>query len=169
MLRKVEPRAGKIDHDVDGRLIGNWFQQGTNAYAGTNPGKYWDGHLAIVPETLDPTQWRFSIGNFAGEARQFAIKGNGPDPRNISADTGLVKYELTSFEYYALSDPSRRGLGGRGGIRAGDDVVSRNLDQVLGVALVQMTGARTLRCEVFPGKTAAEVTGFAASAKTYER
>ena len=25
MLRTVEPRAGKIDHDIDGTLVGNWF------------------------------------------------------------------------------------------------------------------------------------------------
>ncbi len=168
MLRKVEPRAGKIDHDVDGTLAGNWFQQGTNGYAGLTQSKYWDGHLAIVPDALDPTQWRFSTGNFSGQARQFGVKGNAPDPRNVTIETGLVKYELTQFSYYAANDPARNGLGSTG-VRAGDDVASRNMDQVLGVALVQMTGTRTLKCELFPGKTAAEVTGFTAAAKVFER
>jgi hypothetical protein len=169
MLRKAEPRAGKIDHDVDGRLIGNWFQKGTNGYAGTNPSKYWDGHLAIVPDALDPTRWRFSIGNFSGESRQFGIKGNEPDPRNVTAGSGLVKYELTYFEWYAVNEPSRRGGLGAAGVRPGDEIASRNLDQVLGVALVRMTGTRTLQCEVFPGKTAAQVDGFTAAVKDYER
>jgi hypothetical protein len=48
-------------------------------------------------------------------------------------------------------------------------IASTNGEQVLGVALVQMTGPRTLRCEVFPGKTAVEVSGFTASAKVFER
>ena len=168
MLRQAEPREGKIDYDVDGRLVGNWFQQGTNGYAGINQSKYWDGHLAIVPDALDPTQWRFSIGNFSDDARQFGVKGNEPDPRNISVETGLIKYELTYSEYYAVNDTTRRGLG-TGGVRPGDDIASRNQDQVLGVALLQMTGTRTLQCEVFPGKSAAEVTGFTAAMKTYER
>ena len=33
-LRQASPPGGKIDFDVDGRLAGNWFQQGTNGYAG---------------------------------------------------------------------------------------------------------------------------------------
>ncbi|MFC1944114.1 hypothetical protein ACFLX5_01230 [Chloroflexota bacterium] len=33
-IRQVEPPGGKIDHDVYGRLIGNWFVKGTNGYQG---------------------------------------------------------------------------------------------------------------------------------------
>jgi hypothetical protein len=171
MLRQAEPRAGKIDLDVPGTLAGNWFQAGTNGYAGVNPPKYWDGHLAIVPDALDPTQWRFSTGNFSGEtgdARQFGIKDNGPDPLTVTEATGLVKFELTQSGYYARNDESRAGLG-RNGVRPGDDIASRNYDQVFGVALLQLTADGTLKCEIFPGKTAAEVTGFTAAAKTYER
>ena len=167
MLRQAKPRSGKIDHDIDGRLVGNWFQQGTNGYAGTNPQKYWAGHLALVPDALDPTQWRFSIGDFGGNARQFGIKGNSPDPREATVETGLIKYELTYHYYYAVEDPARRGLGGD--IHPGDTIASANMDQVLGVALVQMTGPRTLRCEVFPGKTSDEVSGFTSAAMTFER
>jgi hypothetical protein len=80
-----------------------------------------------------------------------------------------VKYELTYFEWYAVNEPSRRGGLGAAGVRPGDEIASRNLDQVLGVALVRMTGTRTLQCEVFPGKTAAQVDGFTAAVKDYER
>ena len=168
LLRQAEPRAGKIDYDMDGRPVGNWFQKGTNGYVGLDQRRYWDGHLAIVPDGLDPTQWRFSIGNFSGEARQFGVKGNSPDPRNVTVETGLVRYELTYFDYYAANDPARHGLG-PGGVRPGDDIASGNQDQVVGVALLQMTGERTLQCETFPGKTLADVAGFTAAVKTYER
>ncbi|MDA1257579.1 MAG: hypothetical protein O3C10_07020 [Chloroflexi bacterium] len=171
MLRQVEPRAGKIDHDVEGALAGNWFELGTDGYGGVNPSKYWDGHLAVVPDALDPTQWRFSIGNFSGtpgDARQFGIRGNAPDPREVTADTGLVAYELTSSSYYARNDESRSGLGPNG-LRPGDDILSRNGGQVHGVALLMLSADGTLKVEVFPDRTADQVTEFTVSAKIYER
>ena len=169
MLRRVEPRAGKIDYDIDGKLVGNWFQVGTRGYEGLRQEKYWDGHLSVVPDALDPTQWRFSIGNFGGTARQFGIKGNMLNPSEVSVDTGMVKYDLTYFEYYAVNEPSRRGLGSSSSIRPGDEIASSNMTQIQGIALVQMTGPRTLKCEVFLAKNAAEVTGFSTAAKVYER
>jgi hypothetical protein len=171
MLRQAEPRAGVIDLDIPGSLAGNWFQLGTNGYGGTDPYKYWDGHLAIVPDALDPAQWRFSTGNYSGQtgdARQFGIKGNAPDPREAGAGSGTIAYELTQFSYVALNDESRTGLGSNG-VRPGDDIVSRNQDQVLGVALVRLNEDGTLTCELFPGETTAEVTGFTEAARTYER
>lgn len=168
MLRRAEPRAGKIDYDIDGRLVGNWFHVGTNGYAGLVQSKYWDGHLAIVSDAIDPTQWRFSIGNYDGQARQFGIKGNGPDPREIVPGAGPVKYELTYWTYVARNDPKRQGWGPNG-IRAGDDVISQNLDQVLGVALIEMTGPRLVKVEVFPGKSAGQVESFTGAARNYER
>ncbi|NQW20064.1 MAG: hypothetical protein HQ477_04980 [Chloroflexi bacterium] len=172
MLRQVEPRAGKIDYDVEGTLSGNWFQQGTNGYAGVEPSKYWDGHLAIVPDALDPTQWRFSTGNFSGElgnARQFGILGNAPDPLTITTETGLVRYELGYSTHFARNDESRSGLGGTNGMRPGDDIVAGTMDQVLGVALLQINADGTLTCEVFPGMITDDVVGFTPSAKIYER
>ncbi|MDA1280477.1 MAG: hypothetical protein O3B95_10655, partial [Chloroflexi bacterium] len=58
---------------------------------------------------------------------------------------------------------------GPGGIRAGDDIAARNLEQVLGVALLKLNADGTLTCEVFPGQKSTEVNGFTSSAKTYER
>ena len=128
MLRQVEPLAGKIDHDVAGTLSGNWFQLGTNGYGGTGRFNYWDGHLAIVPDALDPTAWRFSIGNFSGEtghARQFGIKGNAPDPRTVTPETGLVTYELVDWYYYDRNDEPVPGRDPEP-VLPGDDIASRN-------------------------------------------
>ena len=36
-VRTQEPISGKIDYDIDGRLVGNWFRVGTNGYSGSNP------------------------------------------------------------------------------------------------------------------------------------
>lgn len=72
-VREAEPRAGRIDHDVDGRLRGNWFREGTGFYEGTcergyGGCDYWGGHLAFAPDGIDPTHLRVSVGDWAGEA-----------------------------------------------------------------------------------------------------
>ena len=68
-VRQKEPRGGKIDYDIEGRLIGNWFLEGTNGYAG-------GGHLAFAYDGLDPSLIIDSIGDFKGGGEQFAVKIN---------------------------------------------------------------------------------------------
>lgn len=56
--RVAEPIAGKIDYDQPGKLIGNWFLEGSNGYAGhrgTQGGSYASSHLSFAPEHLDPS------------------------------------------------------------------------------------------------------------------
>lgn len=167
MLRQVEPRAGTIDHDVDGTAAGNWFLVGTNGYAGIDPRRYWDGHLSLPTDAIDPTQLRFSIGNWSGDEAQFGVKGNAPAWRSIDTTTGIVKVELM---YYTHMDRASGRMGmGPGGVRPGDDVVGVNMGDVRGVALLQLVGPRLLKVEVFPGSTAAQVEGFTDAAKLYER
>jgi hypothetical protein len=166
MLRLAEPRSGVIDYDVDGRLVGNWFLEGTGGYGGTNLEHYWEGHIAIVPDALDPSQWRFSFGYFEGSARQFGIKGNSPSPRDVSVESGIVEYELTDYEYFSVEDPSRRGLHN---IRSGDIIASINGDQIMGTVLVEMIDDRRLRVEAFPGMAASEIEAFTATAKIFAR
>ncbi len=151
--RKAAPRGGKIDYDIDGRLVGNWYKQGTGGYAGFRGQlDYWLGHLSIVYHHIDSTQITVSIGDFGGQVRQFWVKGNLPDPAEVSVDTGPVKYELV----YA-----RIGSAGQTfeGIPTG----------VQGVLLVEMQDDRRLKVQSFPGKTASQVHGFTAEASVYER
>lgn len=151
--RQAEPRGGKIDFDVDGRLIGNWFREGTGGYSGTrDPRGYWMGHLAVVYHHIDPSQIIVSIGDFDGRPRQFAVVGNAPDPAKVSESTGPVKYEL-------VMSP----LGNSGQQFVGIDA------RVQGVLLVEVLKDRKLRVEPFIGKKAAEVTRFTEAARTYER
>lgn len=152
--RKVEPFGGRIDYDIDGRLVGNWYREKTGGYAGLNRRiDYWVGHLAIVPHYIDPTQVIVSLGDFEGRPRQFQVKGNSPDPAKVSKTDGVVKYELISPK---IDDKSGKPLPG---VR----------EQVVGVVLVQVLDGQQLRVEVFPGKTAGEVAVFTKSALTYER
>ncbi|MBM3754563.1 MAG: hypothetical protein FJW38_11360 [Acidobacteria bacterium] len=155
--RKAVPRGGKIDYDLDGRLVGNWFRVGTNGYAGSDPQRSWAGHFSIAPHYLDPTYFTISLGDYQGRSRQFWAKGNTPDPSTVSIASGMVKYELTTV-----------GLSLQG--RSSTNLVYNIQDgNVQGVLLVELVGERRLRMEAFPGKTAADVAGFTAGAALYER
>ena len=73
-LRDASPRFGKIDYDIDGKLIGTWFKEGTGGYGGGKQGGegYWAGHLSIVPDGNDPGWTDISFGDYQGQAQQFA-------------------------------------------------------------------------------------------------
>ena len=174
-IRKVEPLAGKIDHDIDGTLSGNWFEKGTDWYAGVYPRRYWDGHLSVTPDFVDPARWIFSIGHWPGEndgsgAAGYLILDAGQDPRRVTAASGTVKYELGYKEYCLVEEPERCSLELDGKARLFAQHKTVNVPEpVTGVVLLHLVEARLLKVEVFPGKTAAEIDGFTAAAKLYER
>ena len=162
-IRKVKPYGGKIYYDINGKLVGNWFLEGTNGYQGSNRERYWDGHLAIAYDHIDPSQIRISIGNFDGYAGQFGVKNNMPDPANIDINTGLVKYEVVSYDYYSGNNPWSE-------MNFADNINAKNNDKDLkGIILVQLIEDRKLKLETFPGKKANEVSGFTDKARIYER
>ena len=91
--RQVPPFGGKIDYDVDGRLVGNWYREGSGGYAGANQRwDYWVGHVTFAYHHLDPSQIIISMGELDGRAQQFAVQGNAPDPAKIGKAEGMVKY-----------------------------------------------------------------------------
>lgn len=154
--RKVQPYSGKIDYDQPGKLIGNWFKEGTNGYAGANnygtgdgSGRgYWTGHLAIFYHHIDPGLIIVSLGEFQdGKPMSFAVSGNKPDPATITKDSGIVKYELIY------------GPGSGGKIQD---------TQIQGVALFQVLEGEKLKVEIFPNKKGIQVNGFV-SPVIYER
>lgn len=153
--RKVRPFGGKIDYDVDGKLIGNWFREGSGGYDGDrrDPRGYWMGHLAFAYHHIDPSKVVVSIGDYDGRPRQFWVKGNAPDPAKVGETDGVVTYELIWGQ-----------LGS-----SGDRQLMPDADAVQGTVLCQVLPNRRLKFESFPGQTAAQVTGFTAAAKTYER
>ena len=143
--RTVEPRSGKVDYDKEAKLVGNWFREGSNGFAGpegiqqTAGRRYWDGHLSISYDYIDPDKIIFSIGNFGGKAAQFNVAGNTPDPATIGVKEGLTKYELESFNTFS------------------------------GTALVQLLESGKLKVETFPNKRVREVNDFTDQAKIYTR
>ncbi len=166
-IRTAEPRSGKVDFDVDGTLIGNWFQQGTNGYnglVGEGNGDYWVGHLAIAPYFLDPTHFLVSIGNWPGGAAQFATQENAPDPATVTPGTGLVKYSLVQWRDFKANGQQWDGMS-----YPNAKLTLHPLKDVQGCILLQMIGTRTLKAEAFKGKFCANVRAFTAAAVMYER
>lgn len=164
-IRTVEPISGKIDYDIDGKAVGNWFVEGVGGYvSGRDYFNSYKNHLSITYDNYDPGSIVFSIGEYSGEPRQFGVKGNNPDPKEISTETGLVKYELVERDWVeAESGNSWDRFSFVKGVKA------KNQERVLGVALIQMSEARKLRVEVFPNKVASQVSGFTSKAVVYER
>ncbi len=166
LARQVAPRLGEINYDRDGYLVGNWFKKGTNGYAGSDQSRYWDGHLSLTYDYIDPTQIRFSVGNFKGEAKQFGVNNNAPDPKSINQASGLIKYELVNYEYFDQST-------GRSW-RTSDGPVSQPVAKnspktIAGVALIQLIADRQLKLEIFIGQSADQVSQFTDQAQIYER
>jgi len=162
--RTVEPVGGKIDYDIDGRLVGNWFQEGLVGYGDSGaPDFTTKGHLAIAYDFINPARVLISFGaeDEIGITEEdcrcgwvYGVKGNKPDPADVSVDSGMVKYELME------SEPITDSRGFRIGV---------NTDKVLGVFLVQMLDNRTFKGEVFPKKKASQVTAFTTNSKVYKR
>lgn len=151
---KVPPFGGKIDYDVDGRLVGNWYREGTGGYAGFRGQlAYWTGHLTLAYHHIDPTKIVVSLGDFAGQPRQFWVRGNMPDPAKISKSDGAVKYELIWPQLNSNGTP----------------LMMQDAQRALGTVLVQLIEDRKLKVEVFPGLRADQVSGFGSGAALYER
>jgi len=165
-VRQAEPRGGKIDYDVDGRLVGNWFQENTGGYRGGGYGgaePYWTTHLTFAYDGIVPSLIVISMGNYDGKAKGFSVKGNLPDPANISVASGLLKYELVNAEYKTDTGQFWDRISFARVTSAVEDKF------VEGVVLVQMFEDRKIKFETFPGRTTSEVNGFTSAAKIYER
>jgi len=158
VVRKAEPRAGKIDYDVEGTIAGNWFLEGTDDYSGnTNKPEYWKGHIAIAYGYIDPAQIRISLGFNTGIDDDqlcnvcfsaYGVRGNKPDPTSIGVADGLVKYELMSRQ-----GPNHEQVG----------------DTSLGTFLVQHLGDRAIRIEFILGVAPKEVSAFSDKSLIYRR
>ena len=167
--RIAEPIAGKIDYDIDGKLIGNWFEQGTGGYSGKGNGRdgYWSTHLSFSPDLYDPSHFTISIGSLYAaypNNMQHSTLTNTPDPKDVGTNSGLVKYDLVDWRYIKSDGSQWNQMG-----PAKDVKVKSLTDNTFGCAIAQLIEAKTLKFEVFPGKKCSAVANFDASAKTYSR
>ena len=113
-------------------------------------------------DSIDPDHIIVSFGDFNDEERQFGVSSNAPDPAEVSVATGLVMYELTSYDYYNGAEVWDRSTLIQG-------LKVQNYDSVQGVVLFQLIEDRRLKVEIFPGQTAQTVTAFTENALFYVR
>lgn len=163
-IRTAEPVSGKIDHDIDGTLQGTWFREDAVGYtAYPDPGNYWLTHVSFSPDHIDPTGFIISLGDYEGQATQFAAIGNTPQPRDVTPGTGLVKYSLTQVNYKTADGSywDRTTLVAPILFSAGTNPQ--------GCLLVQLTDTGALQLEAFPNQSCGLVDGFTDHATTYQR
>lgn len=152
-LRQELPRGGKVDYDIPGRIVGNWFLEGTTSFL------QWSHQLAIVYHHIYGDRIAIADGSpmhdvpgieGPGSPDVYWVKGNTPLPENIGVADGIVKYTLISgkdpyspFEYIEEDQPVR------------------------GEVLIQMINEGSIRVEFFKGTTAPST--FTPASKVYVR
>ena len=156
LLSKVkrikEPLAGKIDYDIEGKIIGNWFLEGTD-YLDENKlqSDYWAGHLAIGYHHIYPDHQILSVGRNIGIDENIYNKSwgvfrlEGPDITTIGKISNEIEYKMYS---------------GSGNI-LGDDLLGR--------LLIRHLGNRSLQVEVFTVNSNDNVLKFTDNSKIYTR
>lgn len=168
--RVAKPTEGKIDYDVDGKLIGNWFEKGTGGYSGNSRGgdpNYSKTHLAFAPDLYDPSHFIISIGSlYASHPNnmQHATLTNSPNPKDVGTKTGIVKYNLVDWFYTKNDGSTWDRMSTAKGIK-----LQPTSSMIFGCAIAQLVDKGTLKFEVFPGKSCSDVSGFDSAAKTYTR
>lgn len=154
VTREGPDKDGKIDFDQRGRLVGNWFHESLSADdSSRGTPETWSRQLAFVYDVRKPTAVRIAIGGTLAPAGTYSVPVGAPDPADVSAETGLVKYQLL------------RPTEGRSS-RGADEKVRRADPRLL---LVQVLRDGRLKAECCEGKTPAEVDGFTSAALIYER
>jgi hypothetical protein len=154
VTREGPDKDGKLDFDQPGRLVGNWFHESLPAKDSSRGApETWSKQLAIVHDVRKPAELRIAIGGTLAPAGTYAVSVGAPDPAEVSAETGLVRFQL-------LGPTEDRPL------RAGDDRARETEPRLL---LVQVLSDGRLKAECCPGKTPAEVPGFSSAALIYER
>lgn len=189
MQRTVAPRWGKIDYDVAGSAVGNWFLAGTIGYNGqsidtyknaTQPvqggmvaGKnyYAYGHLALVPHHVQPNGWIASLGWWQdpnGDPTQLMIDlaPNQKTPDQITATDGLVIYQLAAISFLDANGQLFDTHGSKANLPVGVTIAP---GQPNGAIAVQVEADGTLSIEVFPNTLASAVTGFGGNKRSYHR
>lgn len=134
-------KDSRIDFDLPGRLIGNWFQDVSPPAVDGQPGG-WERELAFAYDCQHPSKVLIAIGGTLPLMGKWAIPADAPDPATIGVSQGLVIYPL-----WSPFDPTR-----------------------VGTMLVQLVDESHLKVQVFTGiPGAGEVLAFDGNALIYAR
>ena len=163
-IREAAPRGGFFDYDIDGTAQGSWFREGTNGMMGNpsnNFAEYWEGHLALLPDSQEPSRLRVSIGDgFANEeASVWGVTGDLPRFETITASSGPTSYELRALLPCDGSSIQVKG-------KAREFLCN---DEARGTLLIELVGDQEIRVEVFFNVSPSSGTSFTENARLYLR
>lgn len=145
--RSAPPLGGKVDYDIKGKIIGNWFLPGTTEFI------QWSRQLAIVYDHIKSNRIFISdgspmrdVGGFEGPGAPdvWWVKGNSPAPETIGVGDGIIMYTLIYIGH-----------------------IDDEFKAVQGVMLVEMIDENSMRLEVFKGSVFEDA--FTSEARVYER
>jgi hypothetical protein len=149
--RTIDPRGGKINHDIGGTLAGNWFLEGTNSLL------QWSKQLVIARHEIyadritiadaSPLVDGDGILNDGLEPYIWFIIGNEPLPENITVASGMIKYEVARYWLFFHSP-------------------TPTID---GTVAIQLMDEKTLKYEWREGVRAVDVEDFTGNARIYKR
>lgn len=145
VVRSGTDKDGRIDFDVPGRLVGNWFLDGVPPAESDWP-ENWTKQLAFVRDVADPAIVRVSIGGTLAMSGAWAADPADPDPAHVQKGQTIV-----------LRLYNRRGL-----------LEAPDYTTLHGVLLVEMLEDRKIKVEAFP-TNAFFVPAFSPEAKIYVR
>ena len=140
--REGPDKDGKIDIDMPGKLVGNWFLDGPTFY--TDGPNGWDKELSFAFDIQHPSVVLVSIGGTINMVGKWTIQPGSPLPADVSVASGKIAYPLYSAGGIS-ADPNQRGL-----------------------MIVQMIDNSHIRVETFSDLKASDAA-FDANAKIYAR
>lgn len=127
--RIAEPRGGEFDFDQPGKLVGNWFLEGTDGWSSEDSYK---NYLSFVYDMYDPKYLRISLGEKL-KGTLTRVKNNAPDFKDIDVKSGPIVYKLY-------------------GVMEGDEFFNRPLSEIVSYTLlVQMINDEKIKIELFDG------------------
>jgi hypothetical protein len=146
--RDQAPWGGKVDWDIEGKIIGSWFLDGTTSYT------QFSRQLAIAYHHIQSERITISDGSpmldvpgsqGPGAPNVYWVRGNIPPPEEIGPGSGIVEYELI-MQGAGLTDEQK---------------------PTEGFMLVEMTIAGAMKLEIFTGTT--NPGGFSPDPRNYVR
>lgn len=95
--RNAPDKDGRIDYDISGKLIGNWFHESVPVSESMMP-PAWPKQLAFCPDSNEPSELRISIGGTVCPAGKFKPSPEDPPFDEVGVSAGAVTYHLSYTE-----------------------------------------------------------------------
>jgi hypothetical protein len=96
LARESSDKDGRIDYDIAGRLVGNWFLEGLSVTESSRGSPaIWAKQLAFACDVHEPNARCVSIGGTVAPAGLYRLSADSPDPAEVNVKSGLVKLILT--------------------------------------------------------------------------